>query len=343
MRAFLDQHRRVPSRHIILYLSIGFGNRWIFEAVEILPGNEKLLQMLGFHRHADVERDDTSPYLLTNPPVVPLWIDPLMMQINIECWLEEMIGNPDTGWQRHWFPDSRQIWQLSILEEICQYYQHRKRTPDSVATTAFRTVEWGLKLSLLTYLMSHALLVPEDDIDILFGQLRNPFFKGQPRQEMVCPRAANKYVKMMALPVMRMATQQTLSGLQELFRKNVAHAVIWDDIFAVVFLLLMSAGSTQRSLIQRAIVCAVSKENALGEAQAMNHELVDYVIHMFHDKFRTGSKSKSFNPLRRNSGAAQSPLSPFAARVKNATDRYCESFSILMHEHWPGLTQVKIT
>ena len=346
MRAFLRQHTCASLRSFLLSLSPGFGEPWTFRAVELVPGTHELDQTFGFYRHADVEPESGSAILLTNPPVVPLWIDPLLMQINVDCWLDRMIRNPNAGWQRHWFFDPSQIWQLSILKAICQHYQHHQPAHDRVMTTLFQTLECALKSTVLNYLMGHAFLVPEDNVDHLFQHLNNASFKGRHPKGLVCPRAANKFVKMMVLPLMRLATEKTLSGLHDLFRTQAARETIWDDLFAIVFLCLIIAGSTQRSLFQRAVVCngkkdsSFSREDAVVEAHVMDYELVVHIIGMFHDKFRTTRKSRSFNPLREANSVGQPSFSEFAAHVRMTTDIYCECLWNLPSEH--GLTPIKI-
>lgn len=344
MRAFLSQYQSANPRKFLLSLSIGFGEPWTFWAVELVPGIHQLHQMFGFHRQSAVEHPLALPYSLTSPPVVPLWINPLLMQVNIDCWLDRMIGDSQTEWQHHWFPDSCQIWQLKILEGICRQYRCHEALYDRVGTLAYETLRYALKMALLNYVMCHAFLVPQEHVDTLFQHLENPHFR-QARPGNVCPRAANKFVKMMALPLMRLVTKKTLSGLHELLRAGVPHQRIWDQTFAAVFLCLMVVSSTQRALSQRAIICAANNDpsfgrlDALFDARTIDEELVVYMVGMFHDKFRTVSTSKGFNPL---SGVGlsgvgsvgQQPCWSFAAYVKTMTDKYCESPWILMRDHW---------
>jgi hypothetical protein len=318
MRAFLNQHAAGNPKKFLLRLSIGFGELWTFWAVEILPRSPELGQMFGFHSHAAAQQDDLSVIPLANPSVVPLWIDPLLMRVNIDCWLDRMIGDPQAGWQRHWFPDPSQIWQSEILCRICQHYQCHETTWDGIAKTAQQTLRWALKMSVLSYVMSHAFLVPESDL----------LFKG-----MVCSRAANKFVKMMVLPMLRLATQRTLSGLHLLFRASESDTIIWDNSFAVVFLCLIVAGSAQRSLFQRSAVCAANKESpysradAATEAGTIYSELAAPIIGLFHDTFHTNSKKKAFNPFGNSSEKGQESLSPFAMDVRTATKWYCKCLS----------------
>ena len=333
MRSFLNQYIGRNPRPFLLSLYIGFGEPWTFWAVELIPGIHELHQTFAFHRHSGVENPGASPLRLISPPVVPLWIDPLLMQVNIDYWLDRMISDPAVGWQNHWFPDHCHIWQLKILEGICEQYHQNNGPRDRIGILAFNTLRWALKLSVLSYVMGHNFLVPEDEIDSLFQHLENPHFKGQTPQGYVCPRGANKFVKMMAFPVLRLVTERTLSGLNELLRENVPHTMIWDQTFGVVFLCLMVTSSIQRSLFQRAVLCAANNDSSFGrqdadrEARAMDSELVVYIIGMFHDKFRIISKINGFNPLGESCSAGQAPFPPFAAYVKAMTDKYCESLS----------------
>jgi hypothetical protein len=347
MRAFLNQHTGRSSRPFLLPLYIGFGEPWVLWAVEIFPGTHELYQMFGFSQHQDVEHSDARPSPLTNPPVIPIWIDPLQMHISIDCWLDTMIGDPQVGWQRHWFPYPSQAWQLSILHGICGYYQGQKPDSGKIATTAHQTLQWALKMSVLNYVMGHAFLVPGDKIDTLFQQLEGSHFGPQLPHQKVCPRAANKFVKMMAFPVMRVMTERTLSGLHELFRTDVHLAKLWDVVFGVVFLCLMVVSSTRRSLFQRALISAAknnasfSKEDAASNAQTMETEFVDHIIGMFHDKFRTNNESKCFNPLKGLGNAGQPSFSPFATYVKTMTEMHCESPSLKCVNIRPGLIQAQ--
>jgi hypothetical protein len=331
MRAFLSQYQCANPRKFLLNLSIGFGEPWTFWAVELVPGIHQSHQMLSFHRQSAVEHPLASPYSLTSPPIVPLWVNPLLMQINIDCWLDRMIKDPQIGWEHHWFPDSGQIWQLKILEGIRrQYCCHEALYDDRVGALAYETLRYALKMAVLNYVLCHAFLVPEKHVGMLFQHLENPHFK-QARPEYVSPRAANKFVKMMALPVMRLVTKKTLSGLYELLRAGGPHRKIWDQTFAAVFLCLMVASSTQRALSQRAIICAANndpsfgRQDALFDAQTIDGELVAYIVGMFHDTFRTVSPNKGFNPLSGVGSVGQQPCWSFAAYVKTMTDTYCES------------------
>jgi hypothetical protein len=242
-----------------------------------------------------------------------------------------MIEDPQIGWEHHWFPDSGQIWQLKILEGIRrQYCCHEALYDDRVGALAYETLRYALKMAVLNYVLCHAFLVPEKHVGMLFEHLENPHFK-QARPEYVSPRAANKFVKMMALPVMRLVTKKTLSGLYELLRAGGPHRRIWDQTFAAVFLCLMVASSTQRALSQRAIICAANndpsfgRQDALFDAQTIDGELVAYIVGMFHDTFRTVSPNKGFNPLSGVGSVGQQPCWSFAAYVKTMTDTYCES------------------
>jgi hypothetical protein len=331
MRSFLNQYTGSNPQKFLLNLSIGFGEPWRFWAVELIPGTHELHETFGFHRDSAVEQEGALPFRLTNPPIVPLWVNPLMMQVYIDCWLDRMITDPQAGWQYHWFPDPSQIWQLRILERICELHHQNEGLQDRAGILAYETLRWALKLSVLSYVMGHAFLVLEDNIGLLFRYLENPHFKKQASQGLVCPRPANKFVKMMVFPVLRLATEKTLGGLHELLRAAVPHAMIWDQTFGVVFLCLMVISSTQRSLFQLAVACAEDNDLSFGreradfEARTMDSELVIHIIGMFHDKFRTSSKSKAFNPLGGSYRAGQAPFSPFARYVKAVTDTYCES------------------
>src|SRR5271154_4270478 len=236
VHAFLIQHIPGFSHVFQLRLSIGFGEPWKFWAVELDPRTDELYNMLGFERGIVTERRQIplpeqqciSPVRMTSPPIVPIWVDPLLMHISIDCWLDGMIGNPEAGWQFHIFPDPSHEWQLKILDTICQHYRAYKPDHDKLSRTSYQTLRWALKLIVLSYIMGHAFLIPEEDTPTLFRSLKDRHFKGGPSEGLVCPRAANKYVKMMLLPMMRLAAQRTVSGLHDILQAQGPDIVIWD-------------------------------------------------------------------------------------------------------------------
>ncbi len=320
VRAFLPQHTLASSADFYLYLSIGFGEPWCFRAVELHAENDELYQMLGFDQQALVH------FQLTSPPVVPVWVDPLMQQIRVDCWLDRIIGDVSIEWQYHFFPQEDQVWQRNILEAICQHYREHDPNDDMATSGSYQTLKCALKLLLLNYIMGHAFLVPEEYTLDLFRSLQHPCFRELPAQGDVCPRAANKFVKMMTLPLMRSMAQRTLRNLHELFYAKVPKASIWDNTFAALFLCLLVVNSTQRSVFQRALAGMERNDSSFGirdaevTAEAMDVELVQHLIGMFHGKFQTVSSRGGYNPLRHKSTGSPSNMSPFSARVKYVTD-----------------------
>lgn len=335
VRAFLNQQTAEHSQKFILRLSIGFGEPWSFNSIELEYGKAEHYDMLGFKPHKH------TPSQMLSPPVVPIWVDPRMMQISVDCWLDKMIGDTRTRWQEHCFPNEEHAWQLRILEAICEHY----RVQDSIyqgatASNSFQTLRWALKLLVLNYVMGHAFYVPPSDTQLLFRGLHNTHFKNLPAQERVCPRAANKVVKMMVLPVMRLLAQMTLRSLHDLFRSKEPHAAIWDNAFAAVFLCLVVLNSTQRSLFQRASAANMRQDgsftmrDAEAEAQTIETELIQHLMGMFHCKFQTQSSRRSYNPLAREGKARVEPVSEFAARVKYLTETCCK-----LNNSFPSLSR----
>lgn len=352
VHAFLNKHARHSSRVFQLRVLTGLGEPWKFWAAELDPNTDELYNMLVFDESkvtgpqlipltepqfvSIAEHGCLSPVYLTSPPVVPIWVDPLLMQMNIDCWLDGLIFNPEAGWQSQLFRESSQFWQLSILNAICDHYHAYKPDHDRLASASYQTLRWALKLVLLNFVMGHAFLVPESDIDDLFRNLTNPRFRGPRSDELVSPRATNKYLKMIILPMIRVVSQRTLSGLHDLLLARGTDAMIWDYAFAVTFLCLTVSSSIQVSLFRRAVVCLANNDPSFGlneaasEARSIDGELVVHLVGKFHSRFQTNNPLDGFNPLARQGNVKETrppPLSPFATRIRNVTELYRKS-------HW---------
>ena len=240
-----------------------------------------------------------------------------------------MIDSSDAVWQRHYFPPSRQFWELKVLNTICEQYKTSLRSAETAGVNILPTLRVALKLSVLSHVMSKAFVVPRDAVPDLFDKLQDPRFRGKRPQGHVCPRAANKVLKMMLLPLMKVLVTKILSGLQDLFRSNLSNTVtLWENMFSIVFLCLVVIGRNQDSLFQRAEAGRLNgdpsfnQDNATVVAREMSFELALLVIGMFHERFGTRSKRKRLNPLATDCRKDSSTSSTFAARIWSETKTY---------------------
>jgi len=313
------------GQRFLLRLTIGFGRDWEFHAVEVTPRTDWIFQQVGFaYTSSDYERH---PRRLASPPVVPVPLDPLIAYHNWDYWLNQTIENTNSDFESHLFYYKSQYWQKLVLQEIRHLLG---RSPQ--ASKHNRTLGYGLKLLLLNYIMNHVSTVPQYVVKDLYGKLHNPTFHRRVPEGPVSPKAANRFIKTMALPTLQAFAKRTLCGLHELFREKADNAAIWDHTFAVVFLCLVVIGNTQRALHQRVealklnpdpatAASAPDRETASGEENEMNYELTAHIIGTFHERFSTRStRACRFNPLSRRS---QSPHStPFVERIRLITNVY---------------------
>jgi hypothetical protein len=162
-----------------------------------------------------------------------------------------------------------------------------------------------LKMMILNHIMTHALVVPEDEVAPLLSQLRHYQLSDNP--EFVCPRLANKLVKAMIFPLFGAAARRVLTNLQELLRSTTDKGTLWDQAFSLVFLCLIVIGKSQASLVERAQLglangdSSYTLEDARTGVEEMEQELSIHLIGMFHLRFGTdgedGENGKGFNPF----------------------------------------------
>jgi hypothetical protein len=191
-----------------------------------------------------------------------------------------------------------------------------------------------LKLTMLNHIMCHPFIVPDDEVEALYHQLR--YYRIAPSAEWICPRLTNKIIKHMLVPMLKRTIDRVLGGLQKMLRTRGADSSRWDQAFCVVFLSLIVVSKTQASLVERAMVGSLNNDDsftldaATTEATEMDAELSTHLIGMFHHRFGTtkkgNGKGKVYNPISRNPRSRPEVASKLAESVRLATDTYGMQF-----------------
>jgi hypothetical protein len=336
---FVKTHVRalVPGSFVKLSLTIGFGLPLRLDAVEFVPRGTEVSKMPVFHL-ANAAR--VRELILASPPILPFMLnrEDILRQVNL--WLDSVAHDGGSDFSEQCFPQPHEHWLVEMLGIICRYHQAHITDLESTDIGQHETIRWGLKMTILSHIMTYPLVVPEDEVAPLLSQLRHYQPSGNP--EWICPRLANKLVKAMIFPLFGAAARRVLTNLQELLRSTTDKGTLWDQAFSLVFLCLIVIGKSQVSLVERAQIGLANGDDSytLQDARAgieeMEQELSIHLIGMFHLRFGTdgkgGGSGKGFNPFtmyfrdrRQCSWLMQS--------VVQATQNYGEYLLLKVAEH----------
>lgn len=329
LRHFVKEHVQmlVPNSSIKLALTIGFGEPLRLNAVEVIPRGQGAIRLFGCHISSTGE---TIALVIESPPVIPLLSDRYVIIRHINHWVDAMIRE-DSGLPGDYFPEARDLWQREMLTIICQYHREHLSDLEPAGYGAYQTLRWALKLTVLNHIMSHPLVVPDDEVGALAHQLR--YYRVAQSAEWICPRLANKVIKNLLVPMLKGSIDQVLDGLQKMLRSRRVDSSAWDQAFCVVFLCLIVVGKTQASLVERAAVGLLNDDDpftlyaAASEILEMEAELSAHLIGMFHHRFGTMRKMDGYNPLSRDPHSRPQVASQLAESVRLATDSYGMQFA----------------
>jgi hypothetical protein len=322
----------VPNSSIRLALTIGFGEPLRLNAVEVVPRGRGATHMLGYSMSSTGQ---AIALRLESPPIMPVLADRLAIRRHINCWLDTIITEEDSELPEHCFPGAHELWQKEILTIICQY--HREHLPhlERVGEGAYQTLRWALKLTVLNHIMCHPFVVPDDEVEALYRQLR--YHHPASSLRWICPRLANRIVKHILLPMLKHTIDRVLGGLQKMLRTRGADSSRWDQAFCVVFLCLIFVGKTQVSLVEHALTKLSNNDNSFTIIDAkfqttqMEAEVSTHLIGMFHHRFGTmkrgSAEGKVYNPFSRNPRSRQEVESRLTESVRSATNTYGIQFA----------------
>jgi hypothetical protein len=257
---------------------IGFGEPLIVPAEEVDPVGPDLTSMQAFVPGSKIT--------VLSPPLRPRGhMDAPAIYSKVKSWMSQATNWPETLFD----PANHPAWLRQSLELILQQYRSMSSPKDE--TCIFTT---SLRLSLVLYVMGHALTVPKAHIPRLFSQLRHPDFKNAtlPAGSHVIPRAINKCVKAILFPVVRPLVTLTCEHIHAQLGPKPDKSASFEAAFAASFLLLSVTAKTQTSLYERAKAGQHNNDPSftLADAQrdilSMETELTQYVVHLFLLKYK---------------------------------------------------------
>ena len=333
VKAFVKQNvfKILPNSFVTLSLTMGFGSPLRIDAVGIVPRGNGATRMLGFGLSGS---GSTRTIILESPPILPLLADRKAIEIHINQWLDALIIEQGSELPEYYFAEEHEQWLKDMLTTICDYYRASLPQLEKSGNGPFQTLRWALKLTLLNHIMSHPFAIAGDDDDnnVSGPDSQQLYYNPDDTEEWVYPPLANRVMKSIALPMLKLANERVLSDLQKMLRSKGDEEKSWDQAFCIVFLCLVIVARTQESLVECALAGeeegdhSFTSDNAKDGITKMEAELSTHLIGMFHHRFCTNKKEngkgKSHNPLAGHEHDRPYVTSKFAEQILSVTDHY---------------------
>lgn len=298
-------------------LTIGFGQPLVLDAVEVTLIGQDLISMHGF-------APGLCAFSMQSPPIVPCWpVDVDAIYTRAKTWMSEVLSTGGSEYPENCFPQPHPSRHRDILALIHQHYE----TSPNIGIDDSCVVTSALRLSVATYVMGHALTVPQHLVSNLFSELRNPDFRSpihsdsDDEDDPVCPRAVNKVVKSIILRLTRHLVIKTFAQLHAQLGPKLCPSASFEAAFAASFLLLTALGQIQASLYERAVAGArqnppdmsFGMDDARREIHKMENELGRYIVYLF--LYRYNPKKKTRSGSRSPDRNSSSPTSASGSTV----------------------------
>lgn len=318
-----------------LALSTNFGIDINVRVRPFLPKSMGIVLNIGLS-HGD---KSTEAIIFPSPPVTLDEGVSLSVRQSVLDWVNDAIDNRLDEWADfcYWGETPEAMWQREIMFSVCQFYQDLQKNPGYLPEVVHRTLRSVISLTMVNFLMDHALVVPDSDklnlsrhLQALGADPDGSFAIEYLQEQIVSPRVAARHVKAQVLPLLKQIVDETLTGLTELFRlpdkKDKPNT--YAAIFAVSFTLLDTIGQVQAAVVDKIIVAKthqqyceeydnygekidVSLHEARGMIPRIDEELTEFLKFLFSGKYKVIS-SKTFNPFTKDGCLAQ--LDPVSQR-----------------------------
>lgn len=282
-------------------LTAGYGEPFLLDALTFIPANNsQLTHGLGIVLN---EESTASSRVWHVTPFISLQLVSSGLLLNqVQIWLDEILFSNLEGWPDFSCGQNCFSWQRGILQSICRFFTSHAR---SINSEGIGREQWpgrpkmlrkALEFSILTFVMGHQLLIPEDEKSRLAGEIYIP------QDVNVSCRLPNKIFKMQLLPMLKRLASDVLTELHFSLRDS-KDAADWGFDFSVMMLLLTVVAENQISL-DDVVACAIKRGDlgrsrevdAMADIKALETSLTDVLIKLFDKKYK--SRGDSFNPFQ---------------------------------------------
>jgi hypothetical protein len=282
-------------------LTTGYGQPFLLDALTFLPAdNSELTHGVGVVMNDQGE----SSRVWHETPFLSLHLMTGDVIDKVQIWLNEILFLDLEGWPEYYYGRHCFSWQRGILQAICNFFTNHSRNLDN---EGIHRDQWSgrpkmlrktLEFSILTFVMGHQLLIPEDEKLRLAAELDIYI----PQGTNVSCRLLNKIFKMVLLPKLQDLTDDIMTELHASFRDS-KNPSDWGFDFSVMILLLTVVGENQISL-DDVVACAIERGDfsrsreidATGEIKDLESNLPNVLMKLFDSKYK--SRGDIFNPFK---------------------------------------------
>lgn len=257
---------------------------------------------------------------ILSPPLRPRGhVDFEAILSKVRSWMSDLIATETSQWPELLFdPSCHPTWQRHTLDLIFQHYSFLQSAKDD--TCIFTQ---SLRLSITSYVMSHALTVPTHLIPAILSRIHHPAFRNLsiPHGHHLSARAVSRCIKAILYKLLNHLATSTAELIHAQLGPKADKSATFEAAFTASFLLLTVAAKTQTSLHERAEAgraqndTSYTTDDACRDIHHLETEFVQYVVHLFHLRYRA-KKGKDKDKAR--SPASGSPSSTSTAFFPNS-------------------------
>jgi len=228
----------------------------------------------------------------------------------IGFWLHLLSTDEKAKWHSHCFPEDyrNEAWQRETLNLVCKYHHH-------VLSQSSELLKLALHMSFVNYLIGHPFTIPHEEVLGVFAKMKNKEHIPKEQPDWVCPRAVDRFLKRILLPLLRTLEQKVLEGLEALLLTKPASIVTRETAFCVTFMVLIVAAITQINILNKAIAArsrndtsALTMEEAKEEIRNIEKDIVDHLLSFWHYSFRIKKKLKGLPEQTHNATIGRKAL-----------------------------------
>lgn len=284
-----------------IQFTTGYGQPFLLDALTFLPANNsELTHGVG----VVMDEEGQSSTVWHESPFISLSLMTGPMLNKVQFWLNDILFSNLDDWPEFSYRHRDFRCQRDILQAICRFFTRQASDLDNESIDRQewpgrpRMLRKALEMSILTFVMGHQILIPEDEklrlaleLDIYIPQGNN-----------VSCRLVNKIFKMMLLPKLKQFTEDVLTELHASFRDS-KNPWDWGFDLSVMVLLLTVIAENQISL-DDAVACAIrrgdlsrSREvDAIADIKSLETNLSNVLIRLFEGKYK--SRGMLYNPFK---------------------------------------------
>ncbi|KAL9605098.1 MAG: hypothetical protein Q9219_000032 [cf. Caloplaca sp. 3 TL-2023] len=327
LRAFASKRvHRWLDNHMTVYLTWGYF--WPIKCdVTEIQANDSSLLLQNQYRLVDLKTDQYNHVQVPSPPLGMMLMYVSVWRQNLNKYLEDLLRTSFPGFPKVCYRGDACRVEREFLLPIFDYHGA------TTETEAHKLVHQGLKLVVLTFIMTHSMTLVENTKDDVYNRLRNP--PPERYGHHTSPRWLNKQFKFLLCTLHRDILRDFLTQIQKTLRRS-KKGPVWAALFASMVILSMTTGSFQVAV--RGKEETDKAEGTIGEddttaeiAIEMMDERLGLLRSVFHQKYGT-LLNRELNPVRKPQDCAtlDGPSQSLAARATEIIEKHHE-FLVARH------------